>query len=397
MSFSKKLATACLLSVVLLSSSFALDTTLVYMWGYITDWSGNPVQGAKVSIQTAKADTVTDSTGMYSFDLLVFLGVKPQSKHGSFYASPMLKPEGLFFSVLNKTPEPVKIDIFNINGRKVCEILNTNLSAGNYQVRPFFNAMSSQVYLLRVGIGGQTSYLKVPVVGKSHGVSASVKKLDNTTTVRPLAKTAAVLDSMTVSAAGFLSETRPIESYVGTNYFILRTNAQAAKKKINLKYTTDMGHGDADVVPTWCTAIWVEDLNNTYLTSMFVTTWLSTVGYQHIDYSICPDWRGPDSTRWHNIRQADSAYVDAITKPTPTPNMAGAHTFDINPEALNLTSGTYRFAIESNVEYNFNILFTGDINVGGPDQAVTPAPTYIPSQDPAAKVEAIHSVSFTYK
>jgi hypothetical protein len=93
------------------------------------------------------------------------------------------------------------------------------------------------------------------------------------------------------------------------------------------------------------------------------------------------------------------SYVDAVTKPTPSPNSVGTHTFDINPEWSNLTTGTYRFAIETNVENQYHIIFTADINLAGSVQTVTPSPTYVPSKDPNPnlRIEAMHSVTFTYK
>ena len=55
----------------------------------------------------------------------------------------------------------VRLDIYNILGQRVAELVNTNLSAGNYQYSFNANNLSSGVYLYRIEANGFTSTKKM--------------------------------------------------------------------------------------------------------------------------------------------------------------------------------------------------------------------------------------------
>jgi hypothetical protein len=404
MSFSKWLRVGLFFSLFILSASIAMDTTYVAIWGIVTDWSGKGIKGATVTLKNAGFSKTTDDTGFFVWDTLQMTPVQPWARRGSFYRSPVLKQDMLFFSVFDKTPQPVRIDVYDLAGRKVNELVNTRLGFGNYQVNTFSHTMPSQMYLLKTVIGNQASWLKLPVVNRRSVTSTPSQKIDNTVTVKPLAKTAALQDSILVSMNGYISESRPIEEYTGagyfigetqirvlsgTGYFVLRTPAQASMKKLNISYGYSMGKDSLDPKPTELLAIWVEDLASKYLNTLYINYWHSTEGYKS---NYLPEWR--DSLQWATARATDSVHVDAVTHASP---IFGKNSFDYNTQQLNLQAGTYRFKILTMVESQYRILYSADIQLEGGAQEVKPSPTYIPSKHPTATVDALNSVVFSYK
>jgi hypothetical protein len=407
MSFSKRLRVGLFFSLFILSASMAMDTTLVQIWGYVTDMSGKGIKGATVSLKNAGFSKTTDDTGFFLWDTLQMTPVQPWARRGSFataYRRPVLKQDMLFFSVFDKTPQPVRIDVYNLSGRKVNELVNTQLGFGNYQVNTFAYSMPSQVYLLKTVIGNQVSWQKLPIVNRRNVTSTPSQKIDNTATVKPLAKTAALQDSIQVSMDGYTPESRPIEEYTGggyligdtkmkvlsgTFYFVLRTPAQSSTKKLNISYNYSMGKDSLDPKPTELIAIWVESLASKYLNTIFVSKWHSTEGYRS---NYLPEWR--DSLQWATARATDSVHVDAISHASPN---FGKHSFDYNTQLLNLEAGTYRFKFLTMIESDFRMLYSADIQLQGGAQEVKPSPTYIPSKHPTATVDALNSVVFSYK
>ncbi len=397
-----KVLASFVLALVLAASSFAQDSnsTLVQLMGYVSDWNGKPITGAACHLKYAKLDTTTNTSGEYpgffAFNALIPSAVMVPVRKSAVASKPFLRPDGLYFTVPQKTQQ-VTIDLFTISGRKAVGIVNTNMKPGNYRVNPYSGVKtSSQTYVLRACIGGQTSCFRLPLVGNRVATSTIVQALSSNTYAGSLAKKAAVVESLVVSAPNYVTGSWPLQSYVGSHYVILRTAAQAQNKVLSITCNMNQGATDNDPQVTLCTAIFIQDMNKNYVNTMFVSDWLSTTGYAYPNYAICPDWRGPDSTRWSNLRTTDTTLVDAVSRATP---IVGNNSFEFNPNNLvSLTQGTpYRFCIEMNVDNQYNILFADSMTLGSQPLVRTPLLTYVPSKDATASVDGLTDVVISYK
>ena len=402
MFFTKKLCTALIITLALTATSFPADTLVVQLKGYVSDWAGQPIKGAICRLKNANlTDTTLDvgvlpGPGYFKFDALIPNAVQVPLQKPGFSPRPFLISDGLHFSVLQKM-QPVKIDLFTLSGRKAVELVNLSMKPGNYKVNPWSGVKTSQTYIVRACIGDQTSYFKMPLLGDRVASSTLVQTLCSNAHAAPLAKKAAVVDSLIVSMPNYVTSSWPLESYVGSHYVVLRTAAQLQNKILSFTCSMNQGATDNDPIVSLCTTIFIKDMsgNLNYRNTMFVNTWLSHEGYAYTNFIVNPDWRGPDTTAWSNFKTNNTAFVDAITKATP---IVGKNSFEFNPGNFVLTAGTpYKFCFEMNVDNQYNILYADSITLGAQPLVRTPAITYVPSADPAATVVGLTDMVISYK
>jgi hypothetical protein len=235
------------------------------------------------------------------------------------------------------------------------------------------------------------------MLGNRIATSTSVQKLSNGASAVPLAKKAAVVDSLVISMPNYVTKSWPIESYTGSHYVILRTAAQMQNKILRFTCSMNQGTTDNDPAVTLCTTVFAKDMsgNLNYRNTMFVNWWLSHEGYAYPQFIVNPDWRGADSTVWGNFSASNTAFVDAITKATPA---VGKNSFEFNPGNFSLTAGTpYKFCFEMNVDNQYNILYADSITLGSQPLVRTPTITYVPKPDPAATVVGLTDMVISYQ
>ncbi len=394
-----KVCAAFVFVVAFAAASFSQDTLIVQLMGYVNNWDGQPIKGATCRLKNANLDTTTDTSGLYpgsfQFNALIPNAVRMSAQKSVFASRPFLTSDGLYFNVPQKIQQ-VKIDLFTLSGRKAVELVNTNMKPGNYRVSPFSVVKTSQTYVVRACIGDRTFYLRMPLIGSRVASSTVVQAVSGGAPVVPLGKKAAVIESLIVSAPGYVTNSWPLPSYVGSHYVVLRTAAQAQNKVLSFTCTMNQGSTANDPTVTLCTAVFIQDMNKNYVNTLFVSGWLSSTGYAYPRYVICPDWRGSDTTRWSNLKNNDTGFVDAVTKATP---IVGNNSFDFNPNYfVPLNQGTpYRFCIEMNVDNQYNILFADSITLGSQPQVRTPPLAYVPSRDTTATVDGLSGVVISYK
>lgn len=112
----------------------------------------------------------------------------------------------------------------------------------------------------------------------------------------------------------------------------------------------------SSVEPTYHTAIWLEDASGKMVKTLYVSQELSDTQYKVGDY--CPDW--VNKAQWE---KAPKTEVAAVTAPTPSVG-AGELRFDL--AALGIAPGTYGFRFQVHVTEQYNVLYRGEVIVGGP-------------------------------
>lgn len=111
-----------------------------------------------------------------------------------------------------------------------------------------------------------------------------------------------------------------------------------------------------NVEPTYHTAIWLENADGQIVKTLFVSQELSGTAFKVGD--ACPDW--VNKAQWE---KAPKTEVAAVTAPTPSVGV-GELTFDL--ASLGVAPGTYGFRLQVHVTEQYNLLYRGQVTVGGP-------------------------------
>lgn len=195
-----------LLFLLLISMGLTVNAQTVNLRGKVTNQAGKPISKAIVSLLIKGLKDTTDSDGAYQ---LATTGVsvtsfRPQSR------SITLNKGFLDFSLYN--PSPVKLEIFDVNGALVKKEVIQNADAGFYHFNVADIAQTTKLLVVRLSIGQEKVMFRyIPLNDSKYIVSSSV---DNTIAAGgKLAKIAAVLDTLKVTAANYKDVAIAISTY----------------------------------------------------------------------------------------------------------------------------------------------------------------------------------------
>lgn len=131
----------------------------------------------------------------------------------------------------------------------------------------------------------------------------------------------------------------------------------------------------AEPYPTYQTVMWLDDENGNFVQSLFVSDWLYRGGYN--SRYVCPTWAGKANWTDDNIED-----IDGLTGPTPDWGVDSNYEFELKERGL--APGTYKFNIETHITNDYNILYTGDMEIQAEDNDNEPTPVFLPEQHPQA-------------
>jgi hypothetical protein len=129
-----------------------------------------------------------------------------------------------------------------------------------------------------------------------------------------------------------------------------------------------------EFVPSYQTVVWLETLEGDYVRSLLVSEYMSYGGFMLPE--VC--------SRWHNVSNWEENYeqeMDAVTAATPKVERS-VLTFDCEKEEL--AQGSYRYCVQTHIVEDYNILFTGEIRIGGEENESMADVTFTPSEHPDA-------------
>jgi beta-glucosidase len=110
---------------------------------------------------------------------------------------------------------PLSIEVFDVKGKKVQSIVNTNIEKGIYELQPVSAQLSPSFYLVKIKTGNGVHYQKLLTVGRKNG-SVLTNALSSPSSSSPfmLAKTIlAVIDTIRIGKTGYTSIKIPITRY----------------------------------------------------------------------------------------------------------------------------------------------------------------------------------------
>ncbi|MFH0756960.1 MAG: DUF2271 domain-containing protein [Bacteroidota bacterium] len=128
--------------------------------------------------------------------------------------------------------------------------------------------------------------------------------------------------------------------------------------------------------------IWLEKSDGTFVTTLFVSEYLSYGGYNHPE--ICPDWTV--KTDWEEASQED---FDAATGATPS---IGQVNLAFVRSSKQVPKGEYNIYIEVHLIEDYNELYTGKVRISGRKYSNLLLVSYKPDQYSKATYDVLSNV-----
>jgi hypothetical protein len=192
---------ATLLGAEVAAQSIALN-------GKVTDTGGKAIGGALVSLKSRQLSDTTDASGNYT---LTAIGSSLIRSHRFPGKGAVALANGIL-AVELWTPQPVRIDLFDVQGDWLGGLGGKTLPAGNHDFPIGKSASQAVIPVIRVSIGDQVArFLNAPAQSETRSGGLA----GHAAAGRALAKSQAVDDILEASAVGFKTKTVPITSYEG--------------------------------------------------------------------------------------------------------------------------------------------------------------------------------------
>src|SRR5512133_3115598 len=186
----------------------AVSAENVNIRGKVSNSSGKPVKGAVVTLKSQNLSGTTGTDGTYALTNGVGVSFSqkiPNIENISFNNG------NIRFNLVK--PSQISIDMFDISGHLLKRELSSYTAAGVYQYKIPAGSMATNMMTIRVSVGGHSStfrYMQLP--NGLHTFSNSVVAGQSANGPR-MAKLEAVVDSLSVSAANYLSKKVAVSSY----------------------------------------------------------------------------------------------------------------------------------------------------------------------------------------
>ncbi len=210
------LGTGLLISF-LTKSSFAQSA--VNITGKVVDSTGTGIPGVTVTLKKNNLSTTTAADGTYHLTGTTALYETPQMQ----VATPIFKNQNLEFEISNDH-SLVKIGIFNLNGKVLQSMVESELKAGNYSLRPTLADTKNRVCILTIQIG-QVHYAFKMFNTEGNFTDTHLINQNTKSVLNKIASTS-TSDSVVVMKAGFNTDAKSVESYTGVyNFMLINPNA----------------------------------------------------------------------------------------------------------------------------------------------------------------------------
>ena len=137
---------------------------------------------------------------------------------------PVVKRGSVFFGI-SITGQPVRIDVCDLLGRTIAPAVERKLECGNYRFNPFGKRTSAgHLCFVKLRIGSADFVFKMLDGNPDHGYGLS--RIADNSLSGALSKSAALaIDTIIVTATGYIVARKPISSYVGANDFLLASSS----------------------------------------------------------------------------------------------------------------------------------------------------------------------------
>ncbi len=192
---------------VILFTVLAVSAQTVNLRGTVSNSAGKAISGAIVTLARQKMKDTTGTDGKYAFastSIRALPAILPQNNDIS------LNNDVLQFSIA--TPSPMKIELFDLKGKLLRQVLNINAAAGKYDFDISKNCQASKVLVIRAAIGiSEVSFKYMPLNGGKYIISP----ITTSSTISiggGVTAAASVVDTIKVTATGYKDKATAVTS-----------------------------------------------------------------------------------------------------------------------------------------------------------------------------------------
>jgi poly(3-hydroxybutyrate) depolymerase len=192
---------------ILLFAGLVVNAQTINLRGVVSNSANNPIPNAIVTLVRQKMADTTGTNGKYAFigtAITTLPAIAPQANDIS------LNNDVLQFAL--SSPSPMKVEIFDLNGKLLRQEINMNAAAGTYRFDISKNCQASKVLVIRAAIGiSEVSFRYMPL----NSGRSSISHLNSSPTISNcsgLTTAAAVVDTIKVTATGFRTKSIAISS-----------------------------------------------------------------------------------------------------------------------------------------------------------------------------------------
>jgi poly(3-hydroxybutyrate) depolymerase len=190
-----------------LASCVAVHAQTIHVRGKISNQAGQAVAGAIVELSGRKLKDTTASDGMFS--------IKDPSTGVRWGTSPLagrIALDGNTLELALSGSHDVKIEVFDVKGNLLRREAMAQAAAGDYRWNLSGKTASDNLMIIKASIDGQTqTFRHLPSFGNGHAARRTAS--DQETMAARLAKAAAVIDTLNVTASGFAPKSLQISGY----------------------------------------------------------------------------------------------------------------------------------------------------------------------------------------
>lgn len=192
------------LACPLLLAGIAVQAQMVNIRGKVSNPAGQAISGATVELAVRKLKDTTGSDGTYSLAGTTGIGRQALPE--------LMALHGSILELVLSRSQPVKLEVFDVRGNLLKREVQANASAGAYRWNLSENASPDDMSVVKASVGGQVrTFHYLPLVGA--GYAARSPAYADAPMAARLAKAAAALDTLTISASGFTTMKVPLSGY----------------------------------------------------------------------------------------------------------------------------------------------------------------------------------------
>ncbi|MBN1306748.1 MAG: carboxypeptidase regulatory-like domain-containing protein [Chitinispirillaceae bacterium] len=185
--------------------------------GTVKNKSGRPIAGATVRLAVKNLNTTTNSTGNYSI-----IQTSPVTPAPLLPGSEHISMEKGIVSIGMTAPALVRIELFDMRGNMVARMIDQPAGAGEYRFDVTRHALAANMMVIRAAIGRSgATFRYLPL--HAGGGRAIVSSAAASSTGGGITSLQAVVDTLNVTAANYMSYTEPLSSLQGVKDITLDT------------------------------------------------------------------------------------------------------------------------------------------------------------------------------
>jgi hypothetical protein len=194
----------------ILAIAFAASAETITLSGTVSNKSGKAISGAIVKLSSRNLADTTDSQGTFSItDKTVLVNAAPIQPCAEKIS---LNNNTILFSLTK--PAAVGIELFDTRGRLLEKTFNPAAPTGDYRFDLMTHRVTANFMIIRASIGTHIATFRYLSLLDAKRSAAFLIIATLTEEMRGLAKAQSSLDSLKVSASGYVSRDVPINSYI---------------------------------------------------------------------------------------------------------------------------------------------------------------------------------------